>query len=162
MYYFLITAVMVGLGYYYREDITKNYNDFRELNSLVETRNKGFCKVLYVSMEMVCKKWWYDFAHWINNSIQRLDKHTSILTYHLDGRLYKIVLDHRKGPALVLLVTDENGDDVTDIVVPYLGPKRDWHKREFTSKFWGKKQLSFDLSTGENKTFVGEEVINLN
>jgi hypothetical protein len=162
MYYLLIAAAMAGIGYYYRKDIEKSYNDFRDLNSLVETRGGGTWHVLRVSVEMVFKKWWYELVHWMDNSIHHIDKHRSILTYHLNGRLYKIVLDHRKGPALVLLVTDENEEDVTDIVVPFLGPKRDWHKREFTPEFWGRKQLSFDLSTGENKTFLNQEVIILN
>jgi hypothetical protein len=162
MYFYLLTSLCIaGFGYLYKEKIIKNYRDFRELNKFLETRHKGIGKILYVSIEIVCKKFWFEFLQKINNSIERIDKNTSVLTYNLDGRLYKIVLDHRKGPALVLLVTDENSEDVTTLVVPFIGPKRDWHKREFTPKFWGKKRLYFELSTGENKTFSEEDIIKL-
>jgi hypothetical protein len=163
MYYILLLATLSGLGFLYRKNIKKSYNDFRDLNQAVSRFHKNPCKILYISTEMVCKKWWFQVLHWINNSIEKhIDKNVSILTYVLDGKLYKIVLDHRKGPPLVLLVTDEKEEDVTSLVVPFLGPKRDWHKREFTPAFWGKEQLSFELATGTNKTFKKEEVITLN
>jgi hypothetical protein len=158
MYYLLIPVIVLGFGIFYKP-VKNSYHNFQQLNKIVKKNHKGVGKVLCMAIEIIYKKCWFKFSHWINNTIERYDKNTSILTYYLDGRIYKIVLDHRKGPPLVLLVTDGDGEDVTTTVVPFLGPKRDWHKREFTPYFWEKSLLSFELSNGENKTFKNDEII---
>lgn len=161
MYYIIYMIIIGGIGFFCKEKIVSTCENLSSLTKAVGKRHKTTTAVIYNTLDVLRKKFWFDFLQRINNSITRLDKNTSVMTYTLDGRLYKIVLDHRKGPSLVLLVSDENGDDVTTDVVPFLGPKRDWHKREFTPKFWNKKRLEFELSTGESKEFTQEDIINL-
>jgi len=160
--YFIISIVIIGgLGFFYKNRVMSTYDDIKTLTSEVAVIHKSTGAIICNTLDVLRKKLWFDFLQRINNSITRVDKNTSILTYTLDGRLYKTVLDHRKGPPLVLLVTDESGDDLTSEVVPFLGPKRDWHRRDFTPKFWNKELLEFELATGENKEFQNDEVIRL-
>jgi len=160
--YFIITIVIIGgLGFFYKNQVKSTYDDIKSLTSEVGEIHKSTGAIICNTLDVFRKKLWFNFLQRINNSITRVDKNTSILTYTLDGRLYKTVLDHRKGPSLVLLVTDETGEDLTSEVVPFLGPKRDWHRRDFTPKFWNKELLEFELSTGENKEFQNDEVIRL-
>ena len=160
--YFIISIVIIGgLGFFYKNQVKSTYDDIKNLTSEVGEIHKSTGAIICNTLDVFRKKLWFNFLQRINNSITRVDKNTSILTYTLDGRLYKTVLDHRKGPSLVLLVTDETGEDLTSEVVPFLGPKRDWHRRDFTPKFWNKELLEFELSTGENKEFQNDEVIRL-
>lgn len=160
--YFIISVIIIGgVGLFYKNKIIATSESLKNLTGAVAKRHKSTGAIICNTLDVLRKKFWFDFLQRINNSITRVDKNTSILTYTLDGRIYKNVLDHRKGPPLVLLVTDENGDDLTSEVVPFLGPKRDWHRRDFTPKFWNKELLEFELATGENKEFKGEEIIKL-
>lgn len=152
---------MGGVTFFFKDSLLNTYENISNLTVEVGSRHRGPRAIICNTIDVIRKKIWFDFLQKINNSITRLDKNTSVLSYTLDGRLYKMVLDHRKGPPLVLLVTDNEGEDVTSEVVPFLGPKRDWHKREFTPKFWNKERLEFELSTGENKEFTSEEIIKL-
>lgn len=161
MYYIIYMIIIGGIGFFCKEKIITTCESLSSLTKAVAKRHKGPRAVICNTIDVLRKKFWFDFVQRINNSITRLDKNTSVMTYTLDGRLYKMVLEHRKGPSLVLLVSDENGDDITTEVVPFLGPKRDWHKREFTPKFWNKETLEFELSNGENKEFRNDDVIKL-
>jgi hypothetical protein len=136
------------------------YRKFRELNKLVETRYKTIGMIVWVSICMIAKMWWLNFLHWANNAVEHIDKKTVVVSYMLNGKMYKIVTRPRRGPTGVLLIC-EGEEDVSDLVMPFMGPNDDWHGFVFTPTFWGKESLTFYLSSGEQKTFSKEEPIQL-
>jgi len=83
----------------------------------------------------------------------------AIVTYILDGRLYKLSVKRRRGPPKTLLVIDENDNDVTREIAPFFGPERNWHKLDYTPSFWGKESLTFELVDGESMTFEKDQKI---
>lgn len=142
-----------------KDTIVDKYERFRELNSLVETQHKNKFKIFHVSINMIFKMWWINFLQKTNNTVHHIDNKSSIISYVLDGRLYKIHTKRRKGPVLVLLVIDHHSKDVSNLILPFLGPQRNWHNTPFTPSFWNKDSLTFELSSGETKTFSKDEVI---
>jgi len=156
------TAIFGAIVVFYGRDTLKiKYRKFRDLNKLVASKYKPISMILWVSLCMVAKMYWMNFLQWCNNSIEHIDNKTVVISYVLQGKLYKIVVKPRKGPNSVLLVLDEENNDISDLVLPFLGPNQDWHKKEFTPHFWGKKTISFELSTGEQKTFSEHDTIQL-
>ncbi len=143
--------------------IVKNkYEKFQDLNQFVSTRYKNKFRILYITFSIIGKMLWLKFLQWINNSVEHVDKHY-ILSYVMNGKLYKKVLTFRKGPSLVLLVTDDKHEDVSEQIIPYLGPNDDWHGYPFTPSFFNKESLTFETSDGKDpKTFLKEERIDLN
>ena len=95
----------------------------------------------------------------MNSAIKKLDKNKFEITYVINGKMFKMITSPPKGPSLVLQVSDDNQDDITEIVLPYIGPKNNWHNVEFTPSFFESKFLSFELSNGDTKTFSEDEVI---
>lgn len=154
------TTIVCACIFYGLDGMTK-YRKFRELNKLVASKYKTISMILWVSLCMVAKMYWIKFLQWSNNSIQYIDNKTVIVSYVLQGKMYKLVLKPRKGPNNVLLVFDEENNDISDLVLPFIGPNQDWHKREFTPNFWKKKSMCFELSTGEQKTFSEHDTIEL-
>lgn len=144
-----------------KEAVVTRYRRFRELNKLVETRYKTIGMILWVSCCMVAKMYWMNFLHWANNSIEHVDHKTAIISYVLNGKLYRTVVKAKRGPASVLLVTDSEQNDVSDQVLPFMGPGQNWHGQEFTPSFWKKNSLTFELASGENKTFTEHEKIEI-
>jgi Family of unknown function (DUF5772) len=139
--------------------VNHKYEKFTQLNKLVATQHSSRFMVLYVSILMVIKMWWMNFLQYSNNTIEIYDKKSVNISYILDGRLYKLYVKRRRGPVLVLLVTDENNEDVSDLVIPYMGPERNWHNTVFTPNFWNKENLTFELSSSETKKFNRHESI---
>ena len=144
-----------------KDVIITRYQRFRQLNKLVETRYKTVWKIVWVSLTIVAKLYWINFLQWVNNTIEYSSNKTIILSYTLKGKLYKIFIQTGRGPARVLLVTDEQHEDVSDEVLPYIGPNQDWHNRELKPSFWNKESLTFELSTGESKTFDRDQTITI-
>lgn len=145
-------------GYLYTS-ASKNYTDFRSLNNLVSTQYKSILIILYVSIQMVCQMYWMRFKQWLGNNIEIIDKNTIAISYVYNGKLYKIVVHPKKGPPKVLMVFDDNRNDMTNEVLPYMGSADNWHGKEFTPAFWTSRELNFSLSSGDERTFSEHEAI---
>jgi hypothetical protein len=79
--------------------------------------------------------------------------------YH--GQLYKIKCILPQGPQKlqVLMVTNDKLEDVTSSIMPYMGPKQNFHNQVYRTKDFGEKELSFYLSNGDILTFDSEKSI---
>lgn len=161
--------IILGAGFLFfafnGHNITKNYivtkyRKFRKVNKLVETKYKTIGMILWVSISMIAKMYWLEFLQWANTSINYKNK-SVIISYTVNGKLYKIETKIKKGPDSVLLVMDENLEDITDEITPFLGINEDWHQNSFTPSFWNRKSLTFELDSGQHKTFLENEIINL-
>ena len=89
----------------------------------------------------------------MNTSVRKLDKKTYEISYVIDRKLYKMIVTPKRGPAPIIQVSDENSTDITDYILPYMGPEYDWHGKLFTPKFFQRKSLTFELMNGEEFTY---------
>ena len=143
------------------ETVKTKYHQFREVNRLVESRYKSLATIVWVSCSMIAKMYWLNVVQWANTVIEHVDSKNIIVSYVVHGKLYKMHLKMRRGPTQVLLVTDQNGEDVTDDVLPFLGPAQDWHGKFYTPSFWKREILNFEMATGIQKIFQENEKIDL-
>jgi len=142
--------------------VVDRYNRFTKLNKFVSTQYKNRrCKTFCISCELVGKAMYLSFIQWLNNSVTQLDKNTYLVNYVLKNRLYTMVVKPCGGPTPVLLVTDEDGEDVTDRVVPYIGPKNDFHGEKLTPKFFNTIQLNFETSFGDTIIFNEPDILEI-
>jgi hypothetical protein len=144
-----------------KKTIKKKYSEFRDVNKLVETTDKNIFKILYISVSMIMKMYWMNFLQYINNSIEIVDNKTAIISYVWNGQKYRFVTHARRGPCDILSITDDLSNNITNEVLHFYGPSRDWHGNKFTPSFWKKRQLVFQMVDGECKTFSEKEVINI-
>ncbi len=145
----------------------KKYKKFRSLNSLVATqhKNKGILNnflIIWKSLMIIKTLMWLVFIQKINNSVVKKDNKTWIYSYVVAGKSYKKIITKSSGPSPVIMIFDENMNDVTDLILPYLGPKNDWDGHKFTPKFWNRSKLSFELATCETIEFEKDQIIDLN
>ena len=59
------------------------------------------------------------------------------------------------------MVINENQDIITDVIAPYYGASRDWHGLLTTPRYFNQKSLTFELSNGSEKTYIGDEIIDI-
>jgi hypothetical protein len=167
---YLLSSVIFGLGLLFyafdghtivKEAVVTRYRKFRSLNKLVETQYKGVCMIMWVSVSMIAKMYWMNFLQWANNSIEKLDRKTVVISYVMNGKMYKFVVKEKRGPADIIVVTDEKGEDVSNKVIPYLGPQENFHGRKFTPEFFGFESMTFITAMGEEQTFSKTDKIEL-
>lgn len=162
MYFLLLSLFLLGsFSFYKRKTIKKKWSQFREVNKLVKTHYKGCFKIFKISVSMIAKMYWINFIRWLEGSVEIVNN-IPILSYSYNGRLYKLLMRGRKGPSPIIIVVDENGEDCSDLILPYFGPNYDWHGRTFTPEFWGKESLIFELASGSNLFFRKHDDIKIN
>jgi hypothetical protein len=81
-----------------------------------------------------------------------------ILSYSINSRVYKTIINPVRGPFPIISVHDENMNDVTAEVLPFFGAERNWGGKKYKPSFWNKKQLIITLYDGERKFSEDEEI----
>ena len=161
----LIFTSVVGNKFY--PDINNNiqdvietkYNRWKRLNRLVSTRNENAFIIAYISVKMIIQSCYISFIQYINSAVRKIGTNTYELTYIINGKLHKMVVKPQKGPIPVLQISNDKQEDITDIVLPYMGPKYDWHGQVFTPKFFDYNTLVFELSDGTERAFTRDMFI---
>ena len=111
---------------------------------------------------MILKKFYLEFLQYMNNSVVKINKNTYEVSYIINNKLYKMIVRPERGPKSVTNIFDENDDDITHEIEPYLGPNNDFHGHKFTPKFFCKKRIIIYKSGNEKIIFEDDEMICLN
>lgn len=115
---------------------------------------KACCKISYIGINTTCKFFYILLLQYMNNTVKKIDKNTYEITYIINGNTYKMIVVPKKGPSPILQICDHNLNDVTDEILPYLGPERNWHGNKIKLDFFNKESLTFELADGSTKTFT--------
>ena len=70
-----------------------------------------------------------------------------------------MIIKPLRGPSCVLDIIDDKNNDVTEHIIPYLGPNEDWNNTPFYPLYFGYNKLIFELLDGTVKTFNNNEII---
>lgn len=135
------------------------YRKWNSLNKLVSTRNENYIWVIYYSFKLLCQALYITLIQWLNNYIVKQDKNNYLMTYTINGKLYKNLIKVKRGPSPVLQISSENMEDVTNILLSYLGPSYNWHGNEYTPKLLGYKTLVFECADCNEKIYNDDDVI---
>lgn len=68
----------------------------------------------------------------------------------------------KKGPNPINRVTDNYSNDITDLVIQYLGPQQDWHMMQVTPQLLDCDTIEIELCNGNRKKFSNNEFLCLN
>ena len=153
MYSYLILILGSSLLYFSRNIIKNNYQlvKFRKINfKFLGICVKIFLRIIYISILQKFSK-----------NLNKIKKNTYELSYSVNGKFFKYRFKLEKGPSKVLQIIDNNNNDVTLKIFPYLGPQYDFHQHKYTPKDFNYSELSFNLFNGKELTFKENEIIEL-
>ena len=68
-----------------------------------------------------------------------------------------MIVKPRRGPNPILQIINDTKEDVTNIVLPYLGPNFDWHGNKLDSSFFNSKVLTFEMADGSTQHITFED-----
>jgi hypothetical protein len=161
---FIIIAAF-GTIYFYKNKIYDflniKYNKWISLNNLVSSQHNSKIMIKIISLQMIFKSLYLSFIQYMNNSIIKIDKNSYELSYIIHGKLYKMIIKPIRGPVPILCVTNENNIDITEQILPYLGPNNDWHGKKYYPDFFGHKRLNIELLDGTKKNFNNSDTITI-
>ena len=154
-----------GTIYFYKNKIYDfliiKYNKWISLNNLVSSQHNSKIMIKIISLQMIFKSLYLSFIQYMNNSIIKIDKNSYELSYIVHGKLYKMIIKPIRGPVPILCVTNENNIDITEQILPYLGPNNDWHGKKYYPDFFKHKTLNIELLDGSKKTFNHSDTITI-
>jgi len=137
------------------------------LNETIRTRSFAGFKV-WIKSRLI--SWYRQCGRCINAggdttmsdiSVHQSFKNTYVLNYTLNGKQYGIMLKEVKGPQRISRITHD-GEDVTDRVLYWMGPERNFHNLEYTPRDIGLGELQIEFIDGETLTIQRTETIVLN
>jgi predicted transport protein len=140
-----------------KQQVVKKYNSWKRLNNMVSIKYKNRSMIIWISIKLLMESLYISLLQYLNKSLVQIDRNTYVLTYLINGNLYKHMLKIRRGPKPVLQIIDEKSYDVTEVIFPYLGPSYNWHGNELTPSTFGYKTLTFELSDGTEKVYNEKE-----
>lgn len=145
--------------------IRDTYSRFRSLNQLVSNVgaqrnlqnpvNKGTnlrttFTIIWISLCMVVKAMYITLCQKLNKSVHKIGKNLYEIRYVIEGRMYRMLVAPKRGPTRILQVIDEDDNDITDEVLPYLGPQElGTHGCFLTPRHLGKQTLVFNTHNGD-------------
>jgi hypothetical protein len=133
--------------------IVSKYIKWKRLNRLVSKIETDNIRVIWISLKILLRTLYVAFIQYINNSVRQLDNKTSEITYVINGKMYKMIVIPKRGPNPILQISNDLENDVTDLILPYMGPQYDWHGSIFKPEFFGYKSLTFELGDGTEHTY---------
>lgn len=131
-----------------KNELSNKYNKWIRLNSLVSTNQKTKLAIILVSLKLIFQAIWISFLQYTNKTVKKLAKNKYEISYVVEGKLYKLVVNVTRGPSPVLQVINESNEDITSKIIPYIGPDYNWHNSQFTPEFFNCETLSFELADG--------------
>lgn len=171
--YFLISfTTTVGTVLFFKSDchrvvyrvIQDRYRRFKSLNKLIsntpQSKNRSKTLVFIISTKMLAQALYLSLIQYMNNSVRKLDKNTYEVSYVINGRIYKMITRPTRGPTPILQVSNEQNEDVTYQVLPYMGPQYDWHNNKLAPEFFGYQTLTFELADGTEHTYDKDRELN--
>ena len=83
------------------------------------------------------------------------------ISYTFRDRPYYYLLKIPRGVPPLGAITDEKGNDIYEVMSPYLGPNLDCHHIDLCPKDFGYQSISITTAYGDVVTFQEEQVISL-
>ena len=157
MYYFLLSVLFLcGMS-------APFFNGIMVLYDMHYLKTKSVRKSLVRTCRTVAVILYMMLYQKLQKNVVVVKKEEYDILYVLHEQLYKIRVHAKRGPyhKRILQVINENDEDVTVDVQPYLGPQEDFHGLLYEPAIIGYKQLTFNMDDGTTKSFESGQVIKL-
>jgi hypothetical protein len=89
----------------------------------------------------------------------QIHKHVYDIQYQIHLKQYKIRVQHKKGPSIYQHFFDQDGNNITYDILPYLGPNQDFHGISYTPNDFGHTKIIVEYQDGEKRSFEKDDGI---
>jgi hypothetical protein len=91
-------------------------------------------------------------------SCKKFSRNFIIITYEFSNSTYKLLLPSKKVPSNILSVKSD-GEDITSLFQPFLGPKGNFHGQSYTPSLLGFSDLEITFLDDSVRTIQKDELI---
>ena len=164
MYYYLIFFIFLflypfiyyGLIFCRRrcKRVHHVYNDLMEYTSLY-SHQKKCCGILYDTCVLLYHIIKFKILQYINSQfVHKIDRNKYLITFTIGSKLYKTIITHKSiMKDDILQIVDDNDNDVTDFVQPYIN----FNNITITPQTLNHDNLYIIYSSGQSKYYLSND-----
>ena len=139
--------------------VKNKYKKIKNLTKLVSSVEKNNLLILYGVLKLIFFNYYILLTQYLNKNVKQINSKTYELSYVINNKLYKNIITIKRGPQPILQIINDENIDVTEQVLPYLGPCYDWHKNDITPKILGYKNLTFIVNDEQKYNYQTDNII---
>lgn len=144
----VISVIFFGCGVLGGTDvIRKGVARVKALSQFVSLTETDPLIIAYQTAKLTCHAAAVSILN-LSNEDTSVGKNTYEVSYRLLGKNYKMLVKVRRGPCPINTILDEDGRDITNKVLPYMGPKFDWHGQRPDPSFFKCETLNIERLDG--------------
>lgn len=156
-FYLLFCGICYGI-FKYRKEITSSFGLYRQLKRAIDPSNKYGCwYVLWAMIQLLNQTQTYQHQP----QPEKFNRDYIKISYTYRGKPYYYLLKVQRGVTPIQCIQDENEKDITDIIVPYLGPNLDCHGISLKPSDFGYKKIKIVTIFDETVEFKENDAISL-
>ena len=158
-YLFLISVFMFFMIKFFSVDtiIYSRYNRYKTIIKFVP--KKQVFNIAKLFFGVIVTTMYYNMLNFLFNNVKKIKFNTYVVTYTINGKLYKFIAKPTRGPSRVVQISNEMQIDVTDEILPYMGPNYDWYGIKLYPTFFNYNTLVFEFSNGLEYVCKGHECL---
>ena len=165
MIYFLTAVNLISVGLFVYKIFEESINEYvsakttklKNLRKLVASQHDNKLVINAICCSMIIKANYLALLQYLNTSVYKTGKNVYEVSYVIEGKPYTMIVNPLRGPCPFTSITNDLGHDITPIILPYLGPRSDWHRGTVVSncpkeifQVFNTTSLTFNLSDGTN------------
>ena len=142
------------------DTITQKYKEWRMLNKTLDEMQVNKTRIAIKSVQLLLVYILTMMKQKYTGSVQRI-KNTKMyeLTYVINNKVYKQVVNPQRGPNPIISILNQDKLELFELIMPYIGPRYDWHYSELTPNFFGHESIDFIMLNGDSYTFNKNTVL---
>ena len=125
--YPLVPAIVLGYflnSDYCRQNIGIVRSCSSKVNDLRVIKKTMGIQISFKMMWMMCWLFWTTawlmLSQWLNSNVVLIGKNRYMVIFAIGGKRYATIIKHEAGPSPVLQVVDNEDNDITNIIEPYV------------------------------------------
>ena len=103
------------------------YVNIKKLNGYANSLGVSKKELIVKAIKLCLSIMYYTIHQFLNRSLVKIGPNSYVLTYTVNGRIYKQHIRPKLGPYPVIQVINDKDEDVTNEVRPFMGPKFNWN-----------------------------------
>jgi hypothetical protein len=150
MYFYIIIALMGYVVFKNRHNISTGLTFYQSLKKMIDPDGtKGHFHTISSMWNI------FQAKTKVEAPVEKFNRDYIKISYTYKNKSYFYLLKVQRGVTPLTSIIDEQGNDVTDVIVPYLGPNLDCHGQTLTPKDFGYQRLTV-TTVLDSVCFFGE------
>ena len=163
-FYYVCLSIIISSGLYacYKFSplaaIKNSYSKYERTINFINKKKTSLpliekLYIIYAFVKFIFTIFYSQFIQYMYSNLRyNKTNKTYELDYIIGSNNYTLVVDSKISASNIIQIINEE-EDVTDKIIPYMGPSCDWHGKIISPSYFNMTSITFELSNGKSITY---------